>query len=252
MRRDFSKLLCEDYRLTGGWRNSRLNLEVRAARRDDHLDIMAELQEDVDDVECDGAQSSSSTLRIRPRKQRKDLNENLTPLLRFLEGAEGRKWDDVYAELREVSAPTAVGLHVFEHLFSYVAVNTTIVGGKVVPLPSDRGGFKSLGRGPWAVHPQTGVLVRVEPIRRYALPKQSKNLTKLSSNMVKEGENVVFVRVNGKWHLVQVGRSSPYAYGAHIDCEEFRRYCSENDLHVWRSHEAKGRRLQRVVEFLRR
>jgi len=51
----------------------------------------------------------------------KGLNENLQPLLRFLLARRGRKWDEVYSELRAHLAPQrAIDMHVMQHLWDFV------------------------------------------------------------------------------------------------------------------------------------
>jgi hypothetical protein len=50
------------------------------------------------------------------RLSRKELNENLNPLWRFLKKNCGRPWSEVYSEMREVcDARSAIGYHIFQH-----------------------------------------------------------------------------------------------------------------------------------------
>lgn len=58
------------------------------------------------------------------RRDGKSLNENLTPLERFLRSKIGHRWSDVYSELNEhVSVRNAVQAHVRQHLESMVELN---------------------------------------------------------------------------------------------------------------------------------
>lgn len=51
----------------------------------------------------------------------KCLNENLAPLVRFLRSRIGRRWDDVYAEIRaHLRVTNAVQRHVMEHVEHFV------------------------------------------------------------------------------------------------------------------------------------
>jgi hypothetical protein len=54
----------------------------------------------------------------------KELNENLNPLRRFLESRIGKKWDDVYSEIRKNNKPnSATKYHIFQHLEYMVELN---------------------------------------------------------------------------------------------------------------------------------
>lgn len=62
------------------------------------------------------------TLQIGNRKEkcakgRKDLNENLNPLFRFLNSKVGHPWNDVYSEIRErINMNSAVQFHIWQHV----------------------------------------------------------------------------------------------------------------------------------------
>lgn len=62
----------------------------------------------------------------------KELNENLNPLSHFLDSRVGRKWNDVYSEIRErVNANSAVQYHIIQHLDDMVEKHARFEGGKV-------------------------------------------------------------------------------------------------------------------------
>ncbi|WP_193790358.1 hypothetical protein [Sphingobium sp. SYK-6] len=51
----------------------------------------------------------------------KSLNENLAPLVRFLQRRVGRRWDDVFSEICEhLDTGSTVKMHVREHLRDFV------------------------------------------------------------------------------------------------------------------------------------
>jgi len=51
----------------------------------------------------------------------KSFGEHLGPLVRFLRSSIGRKWDDVYSEIRKVCPnDNAVNAHIYQHLWGYV------------------------------------------------------------------------------------------------------------------------------------
>lgn len=117
MREDIAKVLVTTPRVGSRWSNG----EVKALRRE-------RIDEDYD---------GPSITSMRPTDKswnRKELNEYLSPLYRFLDRRVGCRWDDVYSEIREHNRPgSAVGEHIFQHLFDYVRVKTTDVSGWWTP-----------------------------------------------------------------------------------------------------------------------
>ncbi len=68
----------------------------------------------------------------RPYKNPKRLNENLSPLRRFLESRIGKHWPKVYAEICENLRPSStVQQHVRDHLADFVATRTFIKDGEI-------------------------------------------------------------------------------------------------------------------------
>ncbi|MFN0314094.1 MAG: hypothetical protein ACKVQA_03525 [Burkholderiales bacterium] len=63
---------------------------------------------------------------------RKSLNENLSPLKRWLESQANRPWDKVYAELcANIDRRNTVQEHIFAHIDQFVETQTRLFGGKV-------------------------------------------------------------------------------------------------------------------------
>ena len=54
----------------------------------------------------------------------KELSENFSPLYRFLNDQVGRKWDDVYSDIRQMMGknPNAVKGHILQHIFGFGGV----------------------------------------------------------------------------------------------------------------------------------
>ena len=103
----------------------------------------------------------------RPRHSgEKSLNENLSPLRRYLESNVGRPWSKVYAEISATLDPRkATGLHILQHLRDFVSCNTWIEGRTVmVSRRWGRGGPEAV-TGLY-VHPVSGLLRRA-PDRKY-------------------------------------------------------------------------------------
>jgi hypothetical protein len=90
----------------------------------------------------------------------KQLNENLAPLLRFLDSRTGRRWDDVYSEICENIRPdNTVQQHVLDHVKQYV--NTKVRRNEDGELWDYDGRPGPLGN--WSrfyVDPDTGMLCR--------------------------------------------------------------------------------------------
>jgi len=58
-------------------------------------------------------------------KNRKFFTDNLEPLQRYLESKIGKNWDKVHSELcSRLKKNTVSGLHVFNHLYDFIILNT--------------------------------------------------------------------------------------------------------------------------------
>jgi hypothetical protein len=106
MREDFAKILCTTARY-----GSRLKNEtVRRQRRK---------------FKAGEVESLPKKQGMKPKgrsfETRKELNEYLNPLKRFLRSRIGKQWDDVYSEIREhFGKDSATHFHIFQHLQGYV------------------------------------------------------------------------------------------------------------------------------------
>ena len=93
------------------------------------------------------------------RGERKQLNENLAPLRRYLEKQVGRPWDKVYSEIAaHLRADNAVQQHVRDHLRDFVAI-TPRRG--IVHWATTRSG---LWRQRLYVDPTSGLLCRTDQL----------------------------------------------------------------------------------------
>jgi hypothetical protein len=90
----------------------------------------------------------------------KELNENLAPLLRFLDSRVGRRWDDVYSEIcKNIRPDSTVQQHVLVHVKQFV--NTHVRRNGDGELWDYDGRPGPLGR--WSrfyVDPDSGILTR--------------------------------------------------------------------------------------------
>jgi hypothetical protein len=141
VRRDISKVLVTTARYGSSWKNG----EVRALRRE-------RITEDYD-----GPRLTSMKPSTAGWDDRKQLNEYLNPLWRFLQRRCGTPWDDVYSEIcRHNRRGSAVGEHIFQHLRDYVRVKISDVSHWFGPdffVDGDGVLRRSPPREPWRKRP---------------------------------------------------------------------------------------------------
>jgi hypothetical protein len=123
----------------------------------------------------------------------KELNENLTPLRRFLKSKVGKYWNKVHAEIREyVNTNSAVQARIMQHLWDYVCRSARIVNGEVLDAKGDK-----LWREKFYVHPKTGILLEVP--RETPWWKQKKNVPECRNI-----EGCVYYEANSIWYELDV------------------------------------------------
>ncbi|MES1199511.1 MAG: hypothetical protein ABUS48_05990 [Pseudomonadota bacterium] len=117
-------------------------------------------------LDDDGEPTAARIPVIRPWRS-KMLNENLSPLKRYLGSQVGRPWNKVYSEISEHLRPTStVQQHVRDHLGDFVAIKCRMRDG-VLHYARGTGVEEKLGvyGPPYYVHPRTGILKR-NPLRK--------------------------------------------------------------------------------------
>ena len=140
MRKDMAKVIVERPR-----RGSRLKGNQKGRR-----------VRDLDDLP-----SRQSMHRVRRKFFMKELNENLSPLKRFLNKQVGRPWDKVYSEISQYLRPTsAVQQHVRDHVRDFVNIRAVWIDGRIYCEPHF-GIQYPLRKGELYVHPHNGLLCRV-------------------------------------------------------------------------------------------
>ncbi len=145
----------------------------------------------------------------------KEFNENLNPLRRFLKSNVGRKWDDVYSELREhVDPKSTIQNHIMQHLWHYVERNV-VLDEEGHPCVKSRleGGYVRLWKSRYGsafyVHPLNGKLL--EP------PVHPKNPNRkpwgYDPNKYTAPDGTEFRKRNGIWFMwVSVYAGDDYDY----------------------------------------
>jgi hypothetical protein len=113
MRKDMSKVLVTTARIGHSLKND----DVRSFRRE-------KLTEESEPL---------SKLGMKPKlkkwSERKQLNEYLNPLIRFLKTNCGRPWNLVYSEIKKANPNgSAVTEHIYQHLFDFVELRPSYEG----------------------------------------------------------------------------------------------------------------------------
>jgi hypothetical protein len=87
--------------------------------------------------EREDAQTTHASMRSKKyRWWYKDLNENLAPFWRFIDGCVGRPWVKVYSEICEhVDRSSAVQAHILQHVWDRIERNPVFRDGKVYAIP---------------------------------------------------------------------------------------------------------------------
>lgn len=135
------------------------------------------------------------------RGDRKELNENLTPLHRYLERQVGRPWDKVYSEIAaRLRVDNVVQQHVRDHLRDFVAVK---------PRRLNHGwhsfGGQTLWWQPLYVDPVTGLLCRTD-----RLPEEKARRRAEGKRPVTPPERIPLTedrelrRIRGIWYEVRL------------------------------------------------
>jgi hypothetical protein len=171
------------------------------------------MHEGYEEDEDGDAYTADNTLKtFEPIKSRYDdhrsLNENLAPLLRFLEKSIGRPWDEVYSEVREhLRLDSAVQLHVVQHL-NWTVTEKTYMGEDGHVYATDRSWHRynnnnaldlpnPFSRHNYYVHPETKLLCRQPHLSKKA--RRAKEVKVLSLDKYRQ-----FRLIDGKWMVVEL------------------------------------------------
>jgi hypothetical protein len=146
------------------------------------------------------------------RGDRKELNENLAPLRRYLVRQVGRPWDKVYSEIAaRLRVDSAVQQHVRDHLHDFVAI---------APRRNIRSWRSSLRPGLWwqelYVDPRTGLLCRTDRLpeersRRIA----RRNRPKPAVERIALAEDRELRLIEGLWYEVSLAPLPEPVYRAY-------------------------------------
>jgi hypothetical protein len=148
------------------------------------------------------------------RGDRKQLNENLAPLRRYLERQVGRPWNKVYSEIAaHLRADSAVQQHVRDHLHDFVAVKPRRI--------STGWRSRSLWYQPFYVDPRNGLLRRTDQLpeekrrRRATRHPQPATIERVALSDDRE-----LRRLDGLWYEVEF---SPLPKAGYRACAEVQK-----------------------------
>jgi hypothetical protein len=191
MRPDMFKVIVERPRVGSRWYNASVKHDRNRVKTDD-----------VDDL--------PSRLPIKPKTGNfKYLNENLSPLRRFLVSRVGDSWDDIYSEISKYIKPgNTVQEHVRDHLKDFVEMNTALIDGKVYYLAmyfrdsawipvEDLGNGRRSDAGLY-VHPVTRRLCNVPTTRKAAWKRREEREKLNAQKMVVVNKHLRFVLITPK------------------------------------------------------
>lgn len=139
-----------------------------------------------------------SKLTLRPRNDwRKSLNENLSPLRRFLHRSVGRPWDSVYSEIcKNLDAKSTVKQHVRDHLTDFVHLHVQYEGEEGVYV-NDSWGVNKLYPTELYVD-RYGILKKVPGER-----KRWRNVAPIDPNVKVISKTLRFMKINDVWFKVE-------------------------------------------------
>lgn len=150
--------------------------------------------------------SNKETMRPKGRgADRKEFNENLEPLWRYLQSQVGRCWDDVYSDIRRNLSPrSTVQMHVVQHL-NWQVKKSTYLGedGRVYEHSKyNRGGMPdpcleepTIYKYGFYIHPVTRELC--------VSPTKTKRAKKLQPTKFQISLLVQWCLINGEWMVVE-------------------------------------------------
>ena len=142
---------------------------------------------------------------MRPRgrgTERKDFNENLSPLWNYLRSKVGKSWDEVYSDIRKNLSPNStVQMHVVQHLKWQVHLDTYFAEDGLIYA---RTGYRTIcveeptwSKFPFYVHPVTRELC--ESPNKAKKIKKKPPVTKVQAGLMSQ-----YRLINGLWYVVEL------------------------------------------------
>ena len=129
------------------------------------------------------------------------LNENLSPLRRYLERQVGRPWDKVYSEIcRNLRTDNAVQQHVRDHLSDFVAVKPRRWSGWHYRPDGSRKRFNRLWVQPLYVDPRDGLLKRTDRLGEARQEARTQTASKRPMERIAVAADRELRLIHGVWY----------------------------------------------------
>jgi hypothetical protein len=185
MRKDMDKLLVTTPRIGSGNNNGEVR-ENRRRVRDGQFSCLPSY--------------SSMKPKSRHFYDRKELNEYLNPLIRYLAKNCGRPWDKVYSEIcKNMDRRGTVQNHIFQHLFDYVDLNPVFRDGR--PYNAIYDPLTPLYKNGWTFYVDQKGTLR-EPKQRPPNPYDRKERPDILKT---DDDSVLYLkREDGTWFMVSL------------------------------------------------
>jgi len=148
---------------------------------------------------------SSSAMRPKDlRSERKDLNEYLKPLIRYLASSCNRPWNKVYSDIcKNMDKRGTMQNHIFQHLFDYVKLNAEIVNG--APHGGGRLGRYPLWDNGWTFYVDADGILKKPPRKPEVIEEKNPNIHKVE-------DSLYLCREDGTWFEVILSAFDAFAW----------------------------------------
>jgi hypothetical protein len=152
------------------------------------------------------------------RGDRKELNENLAPLRRYLEGQVGRPWDKVYSEISvRLRSDNIVQQHVRSHVHDFVAVKPRRVHGW------RNVGGRNLWWQPLYVNPVTGLLCRTDQLPEQKARRRAQGKKQaIQALRIPLADDRELRRIRGIWYEVRLAPLPEARYQSYLEVQKRR------------------------------
>ena len=163
--------------------------------------VAARLRDDLD---------GPTRLGMRAGYGSRNLNENLSPLRRYLRAQIGRSWNRVFSEIcAGIDRRNTVQQHIHEHIRDFVAIDVEVREGRLVDL-ADRWGFRSRDSGisqELYVDPRTG-LIRLNKDHRSwrhgVAERRKREQDEIATRRRVLDERTLLLKLDNEWFWVEV------------------------------------------------
>src|SRR5712691_4295248 len=133
----------------------------------------------------------------------KMLNENLSPLRRYLERQVGRPWNKVYSEIsRHLRADSTVQQHVRDHLRDFVAVKPRRQSGALYCTQGGKERRDRLWYQPLYVDPRDGLLKRTDRLPEAKTARRARKRAPEAPDRIALAGDRELRRIDGLWYEV--------------------------------------------------